>query len=292
MPILRTLNGTIDNDNLPPVLTGDAAEVYDIIAAHVGGWWSPIPAAQSRGNWPAAAYAWRDMTRMLALASSDTTDAIPAQGVAPNHLKMGYGSGLTSSVSGALEMPDGAKVFNGPNVSFVSVFRVDPGLAGGGGTLIGNMLNQGDRFTIDAVGNNRFTGLQVGYGSSSTKELRFMLNGDVSYYVNPAGNLDHMDGQWHVAFGIFDDAAQLLTLRLDGAVLATQSTFTTIAHHLSTIAGHNSIRIGANGLPGAAAASLTNRWVGDIGDQMVIGGAVPTSDEIAIIETYLLGIYG
>jgi hypothetical protein len=289
MAILRTLTGTVDNENLPPVLTGAQTDIYDILKLRGGGWWSPIPAAQRRNNWPTTAYGWRDMVNLVSMISSDGTNAIPRQGTSPSHLELGYGGGLSTSVSGALEVENAAPIFNGPSVSFVSVFRVASSLSGGGGTLIGNMLNQGVRSTIDAVGNTRFTGLQVGYGSSSTRELRFMLSGDAVYF-NPSGTLDHMDGQWHVAVGIFDDVAQLLTLRLDGAVLGTQSTHTTIDHHLNTTAGWDSIRIGANGLPGAAAASLTNRWVGDLGDQMVID-SVLTGGEITTIESYLLGSY-
>ncbi|MBO9453146.1 hypothetical protein J7426_22985 [Tropicibacter sp. R16_0] len=168
--------------------------------------------------------------------------------------------------------------------TFVAAFRCP---SDGGGAIIGNALNQSRTYNTST--NFRYSGLTLGWGTSSgTEDIRCCLNGD-SLFANPAGTGDFRDGEWHIAVGVFDHALQRLRVRVDRGDWADIDTRTSggADKDISTVGGAQQIRIGATGLPGAAPEY---GFKGDIGSCWVaaapLSGDVLDNIELRLISEY------
>lgn len=154
------------------------------------------------------------------------------------------------------------------------VFRAPPG---GGGAMIGNMLNM-ENNGPNAT-NVRWAGLALGFGTGVDANFvsGFLMGNGTRIRHTSTGITDVRDGKWHCATLAFKHGAQTLTIRLDGGHEATISTATTggAARDISTVGGAQQLRVAATGL---AEGPTDYHFHGDIATAFCCAsGSVPGS---------------
>ncbi|WP_199265776.1 hypothetical protein [Alcaligenes faecalis] len=269
-----------NNESLPGVLTG-AAEValathpscrayYQVSRAMLTGLVSSRPfSLQSFANFDSASLLLDDLSTRpgveeahLAFGAGTNNGNLRSE---PELVALDYSSGFVMGV----------------------VFRAPPG---GGGALIGNMLNMENNGS--PATNARWAGLALGFGAGADANFvsGFLSGNGTRVRHTSIGITDVRDGKWHCATLAFKHGAQTLTIRLDGGHEATISTASTggTVRDISTVGGAQQLRVAATGL---AEGPTDYHFHGDIATAFCCAsGSVPsttiTAWEQAMIEKF------